>query len=334
MPDAEFGWATAKTWADRYLAWIFICLGLLLMLTPHLLAFMKISTLTQYRESIEKLGEIVLIGGVFDATIKSYQFTKIFADQLKVIMYAPSFAEKVREMGILDAWKDLAAGAYRNSLPAVACGLEASLPERIPLDKTCYYQKYSIRMFADWADRQDKSRVTVMANLAIDVVMAAEDSPFPYRTELSFLEPDAGEWKVVSLNIDDRDYVVDGRPVDDAGSLLRQVSSERSRLVYDLDPPLTGRLTHRVERVTEATLPLATDPFLSFEVLNYCTAVELRLYVMPSDLKVHFRQIGTSASFREFMPPREPGEAHMAMGRRYDSLLYPGQGYTLAFYGT
>jgi hypothetical protein len=330
--------SVAKTWIDRFLPALFIIIGIILLVFPVILIRFGIIHDGDIPNIVKKIGEVILTSGVFAAVVKSYQFTSIFTEQLKRIIYIPSFADKVREMGIQNAWKELAAGAYRTKMPVIARAMEESLHERIPLEKTYYYQNLVSKYYVYWADDK-KTHFIIKGYTEINVIMAADYEVFPYRMELKFLSEADNSWSIESLDINKIEFLKNSQPVGPKPAHEPQLKpipqASKTKLVYEIDPPLRGENLYRVERVAKSVSSLLDDPFFIFEAANYCSSVDIKIYVMPRDIKVHFREMGLSDGFKPYTPLPPEGEGsvppHSSFGWRYNNLLYPGQGYILMF---
>lgn len=306
--------------------------GVLLWGGPEVLVATGMVSKGWIEATIGKFGEIILTGGIFAAVIKSHQFLTIFSETLKKIVTSGDYIRAVRDMGIQDAWKDLAADAYRGKLDRVADEMRKSLPSRIPLDKDWYYERHYLRVFAKWTNAT-KSAIELRMHLTANIVMASTEALFPYMVDISVPNGAPLDWVIESLDINGSRFVEGGNITDQGAAHLKQFGTPDGTMrTYELDPPLRGHLGHTIERVARATVDMERDPFYTFEAKNYCTYLELRTFLLEPDMGMLFRQIGTSDNFGHFEPPNEAGQpATNKLGRKYSSLIYPGQGYMLLF---
>jgi hypothetical protein len=136
----NFAWlAPAKSFCARHLAWFFLAMGLALMAIGY---FCSDHAWAKYAADV---GRTALVGGVFAAIIKSYQFTTIFREIITEVIHPKRIIQIMREVS--DAWKDVAADAYSARLPEISKALRDALTQRVPVDAAWYYRTYKTRMF-------------------------------------------------------------------------------------------------------------------------------------------------------------------------------------------
>lgn len=114
-----------------------IGIGILCYFVSMISFIEEISILSQ---AISTAGTTIISSSVFLTIVKSRQFSDIFADQLKDIVYCGEYLQKRKD--IRDIWLKTSKALYQHNFPELCDQVESNIEKYIPNDSSKYYKDY------------------------------------------------------------------------------------------------------------------------------------------------------------------------------------------------
>ena len=270
------------------------------------------------------IGSAVLGGGVFAAILKSLQFTTLFRDELRKVLFADAdWLASLQAEQFKTIWKNVITASIKKGAPALTDRIgDHIFNDMIPQASGYSYSNMARRVIIEKYDKQsDSATVLDEYELQIDAHDAAEGIIYNFR--LTGEWPDTSEtppFVVEKLLIDGRDHSGD----------LSQKGSKGSKdyeIFHNIE--LQGSLSYKVIRNTRRQYRLSTDPVLRMVSTRFTRSLTLSIENrVPTEIATLFY----SMSINENLINRQvmADEPNRRVERRdFNTLILPGQGYII-----
>lgn len=212
-----------------------------------------------YIEIIGTLGKTILGSGVFLAVLKSIQFSGVFEDELRKIVYSDDFLQKRND--IHEIWKKVTRAIYQSAFPQITAKLEDVIQRKLLSQKLNYYHKdvhviYEINKFDD-----DHFELIESQNF---IIVSNGDS-FNFELTNEFVKindpSDLSKFDLVELLINNENY---------GSHIIKsdEISLEDNQIGFNFDCSITlrGRKEYHVKKVTKTLHTNKLNGYWKFEI--------------------------------------------------------------------
>lgn len=264
----------------------------------------------------ESVGIAVLVGGVLDGVLKSFEFLGIFEDHLVSIVYAADLL--ARRSDIEEIWRRVSQSLYSSKFKDTNEQIEnVILNKYFPSkDMKYYYANAShhidINRHRELSDYIESSETTKFDVIVIDP-SSQIDLPYRVTIEKATSDETSSDFELVHVKVNGE--LVDETPkiTRDAKTLTAEVSIHLSR----------GGLKHSVELRHRKTYALEFNHTRDFVSSRLISGLEVRVR-HGSELVVHFDALGTPDDFDD-----EAAAFKNEIWKKYKSVIFVNQGYKL-----
>lgn len=304
-----------KTTTDAFLrniAWIFIIVGLLLIMFS---LWDKLDE--QFAHAVNKIGFTILTSGVFAAIMKSFQFIGIFKQEIENVILESKFIEKRNDLPEL--WKKISRSIYKKKFPEISNDLqEIILSSYFPTNHEYYYDDAVISINVEEFDKDENIKYTqtfkvkvVLAEGLNEVEMSqnytldkGEDIDINNNTRLYYKIDGVDRMKEMQTEDTETDFKINRKfslKVSNKKSFLLEVKEERKYCIKNDNIKLV-----RVNNITKEM-----DVSISF----------------PDNLLVTFFNVGVIKRFE----PKHIDNKNTISRIHKNGLILPQQGFGLSF---
>lgn len=318
-------WEKVEVFFNKHLVWLIIIIGLLLMVLAYFLKSFFPSGFGQlFADFSLDVSSAVLGGGVFAAIIKSSQFSKIFTQKLSDVIYSPD--KYFKKEDILNKWKVLTVALLKPTLPS-DYKMAADEISKQYLESELKYRYEGLERKYDIKVSEDGVNAEIIQSVQAKIVI-------PPGYDEVVMEHSFNAESEVYL----KDLFINNKKVDIEGGLFKDESDNGdwkftiNLLDYQLFDNGLGEKYLNYSRICKFTTNLYKDPNMMLSLSKYVRGMVVKVRINDSgsfDLK------GIGVALGDDAEPEECAEGwtwyRLADG---DSLLLPGQGYTLTMVST
>lgn len=296
----------------RYIAWIFIILGLILILLST-----NKSIDSGFAEIISKIGFTVLTSGVFAAIMKSFQFIGIFKQEIENVILESKFIEKRNDLPEL--WKKISQCIYKQKFPEISNDLQQIiLSAYFPTNHQYYYEDAVISINIESLDENEIIRYTQTSKIKV-VLSETVDSVL--MTQYYSLDKSENAQKSKCERIY---YKVDGE------DKLDQMAIETSETEFEINRisslKISGKRTFMLEFKEAREICIKDDNIKLFRMNNITKEMDVNIS-FPDNLLVTFFNVGVVKNFE----PKHLDSKNTISRIHKSGLILPFQGFGLSY---
>ena len=271
-----------------------------------------------WRDIFKSVGFTLISGGVFAVILKSQQFSNIFQDELRKIIYSDEHLEKRVDLDTL--WEKVTKALSRQKFSAISKKMHDNIKKYyLPLEHDFYYSDYKIKIDIQF-DPNDENYILVNEQNSTHII--AEDSAseicYKFLNNITFDEknPDLTTYELDAFKLN-------GKKVDPSGKL--KVSKSATSLIVNFEIKLSGKTKYSVSRNEKKRYRLDLNNKrrqLAVWVYSNCS---LDLHY-PTNMDVEFIDFGVLNNWK--VENTSTG-TYKRIEAEYNGLIYKNQGYML-----
>jgi hypothetical protein len=307
--------------------WVFLFLGLALFGVAHFFVDAKIDP--SWNSFFLGVGSLLISAGVFAVLLKSFQYIKVFRDELLQVFADESFQQRLESIvrptpssvvelrGLVEPLVERFA---KNRTASLSTGAIIELRQLLDIfDQDGFYRHFSRTIKILSYDATSR-------NLKIDDELFIELVPVDPASEISHRSSVTSQDSTFSngtLEVNGQDY-------------SNKIKVDGHTVVYELQ--LAGLPSYRIRRQYRKTLDLKSDPYLNLRLTRPALNVDLRVEnVVPSAINVIVRGVGfdtlnPSAKYDVTTSEKCDGAKVVQLTRlNKQSLTLPDNGYFVIF---
>lgn len=305
--------------------WLFLLLGLSFLAVAHF--GIDATTQRSWHGFLIGVGSLTLSAGVFSVLLKSFQYIKLFRDELLSLFAEDAFRQRLEAVvrpspastselrALVEPLVERFAKSHRAEL---SVGAVEHLRQLFSTFETDGYYRTFTRTIKIRAYDHVSRALQIDDDVFIDLVPSNPNRPVIYRSKVTS----------VDSNFEQGKLDVNGR---DRSNLIKV---EGHTIQCNLD--LVGESSYKLRRRYTRTIDLSTDPYINLRITR--PALELRLEVenqLPSLLNVIVRGVGFD-TLREDLDFAVESPATESNGIKTtklskQSLTLPDEGYFIIF---
>ncbi len=314
-------------WLER--VWLVIILGLIVagfafLTVGYILPLQtKIQSILyipkeQFAGILRSSGIAILSSGVFAATLKAFQFSGVFKEELISIIYNVDHLEQRKD--IEDIWKAVSKIIYQKKFPDISEAIHRTiLTTYFPTNVNFYYE--SIKQEVRYGLNENKEDLIDQRDYLRIVVKAVDKSKFtiPYRVEQyrSRTDTEDTSFSLKELTINRKNETTKYQKL-----ATDNARSEPGLLATKFDIELEGAETYSIIIRSAKCFSINFDSNKEFVSSKFVAFFDL-MVEFPKTIEPMFFSLGTA------MPFNEEGSDETTLRRSYKHLIFPQQGYKM-----
>lgn len=297
----------------------------LFLLGASLYAIAEIEIVKKYdiiSKVCHSIGTTIVTATVFVTIVKSKQFTDIFKEQLRSIIYCTEYMKNRKD--IRDLWMTTSKAMYKENFPDLCDKIEENLEKYIPLDGSKYYENYVYKVDInfdpineDFIILKERETFTLHANSSVNTeyISLCIFNKKDYKDQISSYEMKSFKINKKSYNISELDLEINKK-------------YKGNKYMISHKRILKGEKKYIIEKEEVKKYSLNVENTKAHSCTHIFKNYSLEV-THPKTLEVKFYENGTLNNF-DRKPNRELGE--MIVQRfEYDGILFKNQGTRLIF---
>lgn len=280
------------------------------------------------KDTCQMVGTAIIISGVASSLLKTNFFTNILQKQLFNAVYTDEILKNRKD--ITEVWSKVSKVLYSYKFPDIADSINETITKKyFPIEKHYYYHKAQDSIRIEIEDKEKKiikTSTTVSGVIKIHRNMISKYNPFDLKNKITVegtiskfipaddvtkVEVTPGIFNGQSVPGEFKDEHKDDKYVYAFTFDLRQVPGDSISFEYT---------------VIKRYYMKNNMDFLSRIGNNIHHDYSLFVNFEPSDMEVRFIDIGTAENWYDINKNCREG----VICKRYDNVIFPGQGYCLA----
>jgi hypothetical protein len=282
-----------------------------------------------WRPFLVSTGQAILVGGVFAVILKTFQYVRIFKQEIADVIYSSEFLEKLGELRLREIWANVSTSLYNRRFPEISHHInQRILHDYLPVGHTYYYKKYCVTLDVCWGNRND-GIIKLTSFLEAEIIPYLKHELIECPFWFTGLDPDPNndeEFKILELKVNGKNTVDQSVKEYGTDHLGRRTVKE----TYNLK--LQGAGEYKINRKYSRLLDIRKDPVATFTLIVMCMSNRIIVRNGAADLFINFEQIGTPEKFNDFAPAVADGDIIKDLYKEYDGIMFPRQGYLLSFH--
>jgi hypothetical protein len=271
---------------------------------------------------LHSLGTTIVTATVFVTIVKSRQFTEIFKEQLRSVIYCTEYLKNRKD--IKELWMTTSKAMYKENFPDLCDKIEENLEKYIPLDSSKYYENYVYKVDINFDETNDgfiilKERETF--TLHANKLTNTEYISSCVFNKKDYID-DISEYKMTSFFINKKEYTTK------EPELKIDKKYKGNKILVTHKRTLKGEKKYNIEKEEFKKYSLSVENTKAHSCTHIFKNYTLEV-THPKKLEVKFYENGTLNNF-DRKPIRDIGD--MIVQRfEYDGIMFKNQGTRLIF---
>lgn len=301
-------------------AWIpLFLLGLILFAAAEISFVKKIEFIPN---ALHTLGTTIVTATVFVTIVKSKQFTDIFKEQLRSIIYCTEYLKNRKD--IKDLWMTTSKAMYKENFPDLCDKIEENLEKYIPFDSSKYYENYTYKVDITFDEinssfiiLKERETFTLHAHTlnSTEYISSCSFSKIDYKDEIS-------NYEMKSFVVNKKAYVIK------EPELKIDKKFKGNKILVSHKRTLKGEKKYNIEKEEIKKYSLDVENTKAHSCTHIFKNYNLEI-THPKSLEVKFYENGTLNNF-DRKPVRDLG--NMQVQRfEYEGIMFKNQGTRIIF---
>jgi hypothetical protein len=308
----------------RYFSFWVLLFGIVI----YTIGYFKIGDLPNYwiwvYDFLKTGGSVFMSSAVFMGIVKSYQFTGIFKEELRKVVYAEDHLEKRNDLETI--WEKITLQLCKQKFKKISTQLQKIIKEYyLPIDHDYYYKDYKIETIIEY-DTENEGYIKITEETVYKLITDDIDCvdlkfssviPFPSNDE----EKTTYQLQELTLNDVDVPYTL--------GNELK-VKRTKTNLNISFNTKIDCKSTNKDYIVTRKDVKiynLESNPFRSHSAVWLYENLELNL-TYPKEMQFEWLNVGALGKWKVEPSVNIYGRKLKA---RYNGLLFKNQGFLLIY---
>lgn len=273
-------------------------------------------------EVLKVVGSVIISSGVFSAIVRSSQFTDIYKDELKKIIYCDEHLKERKD--IHDLWHKTSRQLYQDKFPELSNKISNALKKYFPIDQEHYYEDYHYRIDISFA-KDNPSFITLTEREEYTIVASGQHKEIEYNSYCSFnttqKDNDISDYELVSFLVNDK------LDMPSEKELVKKVDNKNGKITVKHKRVFVGENKYKISKEEVKTYSLDIENTKSHTANWLFNGYKMEV-TYPKDLKLEFYEKGTHGYFKK--EKRNINGVNF-LTAKYDGLILPKQGVRLIF---
>jgi hypothetical protein len=311
----ESSWTNIKAYS-----WIFLLiLGGIFFILSEIKNIKEIAILSNAFHSI---GTTIVTATIFTTIIKSKQFTDIFKEQLRNIIYCTEYLKNRKD--IKDLWMTTSKAMYKENFPDLCDKIEENLEKYIPLDSSKYYENYVYKVDISFDDVN--SDFIILKERESFTLHAHKLDNTEYNSSCVFnkknYEDNISNYEMTTFKVNDKPF-----PIKEPELKINK-NYEGKKISVEHKRILKGEKKYLIEKEETKKYSLKVENTKAHSCTHIFKNYTLEV-THPKELEVKFYENGTLNNFVR-KPTRDLGGT-LVQRFEYDGIMFKNQGTRIIF---
>lgn len=275
-----------------------------------------------YTELFKVIGTTILSSGVFMAIAKSHQFTNIFKNELRNVIYSSEHLDKRND--IQDIWLRVSDSLCKQKFAINRRVFDTVKNNYLPVEKEFYYKRYEVDAHFEFVD-DEKKFIRCQKDVESEILVVDPDGfdlEYKLLIELDGKDDLQTNYELKELKINDT--VIE----DPIGNGYLKIERTQENLMVKFKYHLSGdKEDYKISRKDVRTY--------SFDTNNYNSHSATWLYKMfkvkityPKILRHEWVSMGVLGKWNV---SERPNKTNNVINAYYNGLVFKNQGYMIIF---
>lgn len=274
------------------------------------------------QKTFNTVGVTIVTSNVFMAIIKSKQFTKIFIEHLKGIIFCTDYLRNRKDL--TEIWTKTTKALYEEKFPELANNIEQNLEKYIPINSDRYYKDYILKTEISY-DPDNENYIIVRDEESFTLIAQSKKEiiyNFSSGFNKEYNNDQISYYQLQELRVNGKIRKLDNE--------LSVSNNNRSRLIkVILSIKLNGSKEYKIEKKEYKRYSLKVENTKSHSC-NYIFSNYKNEIIHPKELEVKFYPTGSINDFKRKKRDISHGKVLEQIFTN-DGILFPNQGTRLIF---
>ncbi|KGO84444.1 hypothetical protein Q763_01500 [Flavobacterium beibuense F44-8] len=303
-----------KDWIFKYVLILSLFLGILLLYISELF-----QTGSIFKTVSSSAAGIILSGGVFAAIVKSKQYSTIFGDLLRDIVFSNEHLDKRKDLE--EIWEKVSQALCRQKFKEISVSLHDNVKNSyLPINHEYYYKDHNIDIIIE-RDEENPGYVYVTETLVTKIISEDTSKKYYKFSGKVPLVPSERDLTFYELN----DLKVNGKKID-CKEILKCTKNSTS-LQFSLEYECSGETSYEIRKSEKKRYNLKANPYKGQNAIWLYENFSVDLSY-PKDMDLEFLNVGVLNSW-------EISARHSKTNNRikatYNGLIFKNQGFLVIF---
>ncbi|PSG90886.1 hypothetical protein [Aurantibacter aestuarii] len=303
-------------------AWIpLLLLGFLLYAVGAFLEALKNWEIIS--SAFHSIGTTIVTATVFVTIVKSKQFSDIFNEQLRSIIYCTEYMKNRKD--IKNLWITTSKSMYKENFPDLCDKIEENLEKYIPMDSNKYYEDYTYKVDIEF-DKNNPDFI-ILNERETFILHAHTIEKTDYISSCIFNKSDYNEdvsdYSMVSFRVNGKDLQITNK------YLQIDKNYKGNKILVQHKRTLSGDKKYKIEKIERKKYSLNVENTKAHSCMHIFKNYNLEVS-HPADLEVKFYENGTLNNFTK-LPERSFNGTGKIQRFEYEGLMFKNQGTRIIF---
>lgn len=275
-----------------------------------------------FSKGVYASGTTIITSIVFLTLVKSKQFSDIFRNQLRSIIYCTEHLEKRKDIRTL--WVATSKAMYEKNFPELGDIIEDNIEKYIPFDSSKYYENYVYKVDISF-DEENTNFIILKERESFNLISRTTDK-VEYKSSTIF---EKENYKEELSNYEMLSFKVNKQELNPQHPELKvNKKYQGKKILVTHNRFLNGKNRYVIEKEELKKYSLLVENTKSHNCSHIFKNYTLEV-THPNDLDVKFYENGTLNNF-DAKPTRNIGNA-IVKRFEYEGLMFKNQGTRLIF---
>lgn len=271
------------------------------------------------RDFFKNLGFTLISGGVFSVIVKSEQFSKIFHNELRNIIYGDEDLKNREDLEVL--WEKVTKALCNQKFKLISSKLHEGVKKfYLPINHEYYYKNHNIEIEIEF-DKSNEDYLIVTEETKTTLI-SDDAKPITYFFSNSMPivpgEEDLTTYELLNLTVN--------KVKVDVGDKLKTEIND-GKLKIKCDYTVDGKLQYNIIRKEKKRYSIKSNPYRHHNAIWLYENFYLDL-TYPKELEISFLETGV---IDKWELERKDNAAYSRLKASYNGLIFKKQGFILLF---
>lgn len=277
---------------------------------------------SKWKEVLKVMGTVILSSGVFMSISKSYQFTNIFKDELRKVIYAKENLETRKDLDSL--WHNVTDALCRQKFAPISKNLLKIIKDYyLPMNHEFYYSNYDLDVDIE-LDQKNDGYVLLNEETKVTVVVDGKKGTiYKFSSIIPYPEDDDNR---TSYSLEE--ITVNGKKIDIARNLEDKCTRENGFLTVSYSFTCdSARKEYHIVRKEKKRYALSCNTNRSHKAICLYNNFSLDL-TFPKNMNFEWVDLGVLGKWDK---TRKDTQGYNRIKAKYTGVMFRNQGFLLIY---
>ncbi|WP_336718110.1 hypothetical protein [Chryseobacterium mucoviscidosis] len=266
------------------------------------------------------IGSTTLSGGVFAVIAKSLQFSDIFSNILRDIIYGKEHLENRKDLE--NIWKNVTNTLSNQKFDKISIALQNNVKKYfLPLEHDYYYDNYILDITIEQSEK-DPNYIIVKEIITHDIICEEETLEISYKGKCR-LKCDYLKTKQTTYNLSKLE--ING--VNSTNLIKSNTMYKDNELFYDFEHKLKGKCLYTVRREDVKTYDVRYNKIKAHRANWIYNKFKIQIFY-PQNLKMEFQNLGTLDDYKTEI---RHSNGNTIFAATNNGVIYKNQGFIIVY---